>query len=102
MKVAALLGFGGGFLLAYQNVAKRFWGWTENDREVKRDREELSARVAQGLPIYGKSELTPYMQGIAARNSTWSPLVFALLPWFNMVNHNRHGVDTSVYGETKQ
>jgi len=59
----------------------RFWGWKENAREAAKDKEEMTARVAKGLPVYGESQLTPYMQGVAARNSTWAALNFAVLPW---------------------
>ena len=97
MRVAGAIGFCGGFLFAYQNssrayclvntsppaqlTAVRFWGWKENAREVAKDKEEMTARVAQGLPVYGDSQLTPYMQGVASRNSTWAALNFAVLPW---------------------
>ena len=32
LRLATLLGFTGGFLMAYQRSSKRFWGWTENVR----------------------------------------------------------------------
>lgn len=40
---------------------------------------------------YGESDLSPYMQGVAARNSAYSQLHFSVLPWFNAVNHSYHG-----------
>jgi len=98
MRLATFLGFTGGFLLAYQSSTKRFWGWSENEREQKRDMAELSALAAAGKPLYGESDQPEYIQGVAHRNSVWSQLKFSALPWFNLVNHNHHGVDTAKYG----
>lgn len=78
--------------------AVRLWGWKENALEVERDHAELSALAAAGQPLYGKSDLPEYIQGVAHRNSLWSQLKFGALPWFNLVNHNHHGVDVSKYG----
>jgi hypothetical protein len=75
----------------------RFYGWTENNREVEMDMREMVDKVKKGEPLYGKSELTPYMQGVAARNSRYSALMAQVLPWANFVNHNQHGVDTAKY-----
>ncbi len=63
-------------MLAYNRSALRFWGWSENHEEVGKDAKELTARAAAGSPIYGESDLSPYMQGVAARNSTHSGLLF--------------------------
>lgn len=62
-------------------VTERFWGWNENSAEVKRDQAEMSARVAAGKPVYGETDLDPYIQGVAARNSTWSQLKMHAIPW---------------------
>ena len=59
----------------------RFWGWKENAREVAKDKEEMTGRVQRGLPVYGESDLTPYMQGVAARNSTFAAVNFSTFPW---------------------
>ena len=32
----------------------RFWGWEENARELAKNREEMNARAAAGLPAYGE------------------------------------------------
>lgn len=72
LRLTAFLGFAGGFLLAYQNCSLRLWGWKENQLEQDRDREELGARAAQGLPLYGETDLPEYIQGVAHRNSMWS------------------------------
>ncbi|KAJ9097156.1 hypothetical protein QFC21_004825 [Naganishia friedmannii] len=101
MKLIGFLGFCGGFLMAYQRSSFRFMGLTPNEPEAAKDMKELSARAAAGKPLYGETDLTPYLQGVAARNSTWSQLKLGSIPWFNLVNHNSHGVDTSKYGEQK-
>ncbi|KAL8276999.1 hypothetical protein RQP46_010634 [Phenoliferia psychrophenolica] len=98
LRLATWLGFAGGFLLAYQSSTLRLWGWTENALEQKRDLADLSALAAQGKPLYGETDLPEYVQGVAHRNSQWSQLKFGVLPWFNFVNHNHHGVDTAKYG----
>lgn len=70
---------------------------TENAREVKMDMDEMVSKVKAGEPLYGESRLTPHMQGVAARQSRYSALFTAVVPWFNFVNHNQHGVDTAKY-----
>jgi len=61
------------------------------------DMREMVDKAKRGEELYGKSSLTPYMQGVAARNSRYSGLFIHILPWFNFVNHNQHGVDTAKY-----
>lgn len=102
----------------------RMWGWKENAAEVKADEEELSALRAAGKPLYGESDLPPYVQGVAHRNSLWSQvsdvsssahlpdtavrltlahscpravmqLKFGVLPWLNLVNHPYHTPSSS-------
>ena len=96
----------------------RLYGWTENNREVEMDMREMVDKVKKGEPLYGHSSLTPYMQGVAARNSRYSALMAQVIPWANFVNHNQvsgtnmicdeqrdlesdtlvqHGVDTAKY-----
>lgn len=67
----------------------RFYGFKENEREVKMDMREMVDKIKKGEPLYGKSRLTPYMQGVAARNSRYSGTFLYLLPWFNFVNHEQ-------------
>lgn len=62
---------------------------TENKREVERDMREMVDRVKRGEPLYGKTELTDYMQGVAARNSRYTGVFLHVLPMFNFVNHNQ-------------
>jgi len=61
------------------------------------DMKEMVQKVKRKEPLYGESVLTPYMQGVAARNSRYSQLFIHVIPWFNLVNHNQHGVDTTKY-----
>lgn len=75
----------------------RFYGFTENSREVKMDMDEMVAKVKAKEPLYGPSTLTPYMQGVASRNSRYTGIFLHVMPWFNFVNHNHHGVDTAKY-----
>lgn len=49
------------------------------EREQKRDLEELSALAAKGEPVYGPSDLPDFVQGVAHRNSVFSQLV----SWFH-------------------
>lgn len=75
----------------------RFYGATENAREIEMDMREMVDRVKAGKPLYGTSELSPYLQGVAHRQSRYSALFMGTVPWFNFVNHNQHGVETAKY-----
>ena len=55
------------------------------------DMREMVDKVKKGEPLYGVSELSPYMQGVAARNSRYSALMGHVLAWPNFVNHNQVG-----------
>ena len=61
---------------------------SENQREVDKDMREMVDKIKKGQPLYGTSELTPYMQGVATRNSRYSGVLMHLIPWFNFVNHD--------------
>lgn len=80
-----------------QPLTDRFYGMTENAREVDMDMKEMVTKVKAGETLYGESKLTPHMQGVAARQSRYSALFMYGMPWFNFVNHNQHGVDTAKY-----
>ena len=67
----------------------RFWGWTENAREIEMDMREMVDKVKRKEPLYGESSLSPYLQGVAARNSRYSQIFFHAIPFFNLVNHNQ-------------
>ncbi|KAL2173607.1 C-terminal of NADH-ubiquinone oxidoreductase 21 kDa subunit-domain-containing protein [Thermothelomyces heterothallicus CBS 202.75] len=113
MRLCSFIGAAGGFLYFYQRSIRtsidrpgisrgwllgvRFYGMSENAREVEMDMREMVDKVKAGQPLYGESRLTPAMQGVAARQSRYSALFFGVLPWFNFVNHNQHGVDTAKY-----
>ncbi|TDZ91747.1 NADH-ubiquinone oxidoreductase 20.9 kDa subunit [Colletotrichum sidae] len=97
MRLAGAIGLAGGFLYFYQRSSLRFYGATENAREVAMDMNEMVAKVKAGEPLYGESRLTPHMQGVAARQSRYSALFMGVIPWLNFVNHNQHGVDTAKY-----
>lgn len=86
-----------GYLLMHWGHIVRFYGFTENKRELEMDMKEMVAKVKKGEPLYGTSTTTPYVQGMAARNSRYSGLFLHVIPWFNFVNHNQHGVDTAKY-----
>jgi len=61
------------------------------------DMREMVAKVKAGEPLYGHSSMTEYMQGVASRQSRYSGTFLHVMPWFNLVNHNQHGVDTAKY-----
>ena len=75
----------------------RFYGFTENRREIDMDMREMVDKVKRGEELYGTSQLTEYMQGVASRQSRYSGIWIHMMPWFNFVNHNQHGVDTAKY-----
>ncbi|KAH0541490.1 hypothetical protein FGG08_004031 [Glutinoglossum americanum] len=97
MRLCSAIGLSAGFLIFYQSSTLRFYGFKENKREVEMDMREMVDRIKRGGSPYGTSTLTPYMQGVAARNSRYSGLFLHVLPWFNFVNHDQHGVDTAKY-----
>ncbi len=57
------------------------------------DRQEMSERVAQGLPVYGDSDQPEWVRGTAYRNSAFSQLKFGELD----VTISSHLLLTSVY-----
>lgn len=59
------------------------------------DMQEMVEKVKKGEPLYGKSDLSPYLQGVAARNSRYSALLAHIIPWANLVNHNQVGIGNS-------
>ncbi|KAI8083149.1 NADH-ubiquinone oxidoreductase complex I, 21 kDa subunit-domain-containing protein [Halteromyces radiatus] len=97
LRLATIVGAFGGFLYAYQNSSLRFWGWTENAREVAKDQEEMQQRLKEGKSLYGDSFMPEHVQNESSRNSRFAQLKFSAYPWFNFANHNNHGVDTSKY-----
>lgn len=53
------------------------------------DMREMVDKVKRGEPIYGTSQLTEYMQGVASRQSRYAGIWIHAMPWFNLVNHNQ-------------
>ncbi|KAL8849303.1 MAG: hypothetical protein Q9221_005713 [Calogaya cf. arnoldii] len=97
MRLAGVIGITAGFLQFYNRSIFRFYGFSENQREREMDMREMVDKVKRNEPLYGKSTLTPYMQGVAARNSRYAGVWLHIIPWFNFVNHEQHGVDTAKY-----
>ena len=73
--------------LADRTYQERFYGLTENRREIDMDMREMVDKVKKGEPLYGRSSLSEHMQGVAARNSRYTGLFLYAIPWFNFVNH---------------
>lgn len=67
----------------------RFYGFEENKREVEMDMREMVDKVKRKEPLYGTSSLSPYIQGVASRNSRYSGVWLHVIPWFNFVNHEQ-------------
>lgn len=53
------------------------------------DMREMVDKAKRGEPLYGQSSLSPYMQGVAARNSRYAETFISVIPWFNFANHNQ-------------
>lgn len=51
------------------------------------DMKEMVDKVKKGEPLYGSSQVSTYLQGVAARNSRYANLFVQVIPWFNLVNH---------------
>lgn len=89
LRLSIAIGVTAGVGLVYQRSCMRLYGFTENGREVDMDMREMVDRVKKGEALYGDSSLTPYMQGVSARNSRYSGLNFSIVPMFNFTNHNQ-------------
>ena len=97
MRLSGALSLTAGFLLFYSRSINRFYGFSENRREIEMDMREMTDKVKRGEPLYGVSTMTEYMQGVASRQSRYSGVFLHVMPWFNFVNHNQHGIDTAKY-----
>ena len=107
MRLSCTIGAGFGFLYFYTcsirtllilvprqvlrliDGLERFYGIAENKREIEMDMREMVDKVRKNEPLYGTSSLTPYMQGVASRNSRYSGIWLHVIPWFNFVNHDQ-------------
>jgi len=58
-------------------ILVRFWGWTENEREVVKDKQEMEQRLKDGKPLYGDSMMPQHIQDESARNSRFAQLKFS-------------------------
>ncbi|KAF2644901.1 hypothetical protein P280DRAFT_466164 [Massarina eburnea CBS 473.64] len=97
MRLSCALGATGCFVFAYSRTCARFYGARENRREIDMDMREMVNKVKKGEPLYGKSDMNEYMQGVAHRNSRYAGVFAHVIPWPNLVNHPYHGVDTAKY-----
>ncbi|KAH7139258.1 C-terminal of NADH-ubiquinone oxidoreductase 21 kDa subunit-domain-containing protein [Dendryphion nanum] len=97
MRLSCGVGLTGAFLFAFARSSHRFYGSRENRREVEKDMREMVDKVKRGEPLYGKSDMSEYLQGVAHRNSRYSAVFAHVIPWPNFVNHPYHGVDTAKY-----
>ncbi|RIA98527.1 NADH-ubiquinone oxidoreductase complex I, 21 kDa subunit-domain-containing protein [Glomus cerebriforme] len=97
LKISTVLSLSAGFLLAYQRSSLRFWGWTENSKEVQKDKEELAKLFEKGEPLYGPTHMSEFNQKASSWFSKYSALKFSAIPWFNFANHRSHGVDPKKY-----
>ncbi|KAL8777924.1 MAG: hypothetical protein Q9194_002285 [Teloschistes cf. exilis] len=89
MRLTGVIGITAGFLTFYSRSTFRFYGFSENQREREMDMREMVDKVKRNEPLYGTSTLSPYMQGVAARNSRYAGVFYHILPWFNFVNHEQ-------------
>lgn len=103
LRITAFLGFTAGFFNQYATSSLRFQGAKENAREVRKDRYEIKQRLSQGLKPYkeNESDLPEWIRRVAAGNSTHSFNYLHLFPWFNLVQHEFHGVSLKKYYETR-
>lgn len=103
MRTATLLGVVGGFYLAYVRSSKRFLGWSENEREVLRDRYDMKKLLSEEKLPFAENEsvLDDRLKDIANKNSQYAFVNMAVIPWFNLVNHPYHGIDLSKYYEDR-
>ena len=58
MRLAGGIGVVSGFLLLYSRSQNRFYGFSENRRELEMDMREMTDRVKRGQPLYGVSTMT--------------------------------------------
>ncbi|KAI5961907.1 NUXM [Candida pseudojiufengensis] len=102
-RAATAIGFFGGFFLAYIHSSQRFLGWSENKREVTKDRYEIKKLLSQGKLPYHENEsvLDDRNKDIANRNSQYSSTFLFIMPWFNLAYHPYHQVNLQRYYETR-
>ncbi|PVI06176.1 NADH-ubiquinone oxidoreductase-like protein 21 kDa subunit [Periconia macrospinosa] len=97
MRFSGVIGLSGAFIFVYSRSCSRFYGARENRREVDMDMREMVDKVKKGEPLYGVSELSEYMQGVAHRQTRYASTFSHVVLFPNFVNHPYHGVDTAKY-----
>ncbi|KAJ1937106.1 hypothetical protein EC988_007987 [Linderina pennispora] len=83
-------------------TSARFWGASENTREIQKYRAEYRKLKAQGKPMYSPSSLPLNVQRVSAEYSTGAFLNFDVIPWFNVTNHGYHGQSEGVIPEDEK
>ncbi|KAK5723111.1 hypothetical protein LTR17_013981 [Elasticomyces elasticus] len=53
MRLTGGLGLASGFYLLYSRSQNRFYGFSENRREIEKDMREMTDKVKRGEPLYG-------------------------------------------------
>jgi hypothetical protein len=54
----------------------RFWGWTENSKEVEKDKTEMAKLLEKGEPLYGHEHMDEFNQKASSWFSKYSALKF--------------------------
>ena len=54
----------------------RFWGWTENLKEVEKDRQEMTKLLERGEPLYGTGQMNEFNQKASSWLSKYAALKF--------------------------
>lgn len=88
-------------MLTSHDTPDRFFGFSENVREVAMAKKEWADSKLPGGSKpwgYGHSDLSPFLQGVAFRNSAYSATMLGWLPWFNFTNHPYHFPDEGLEG----
>ncbi|KAF2000104.1 NADH-ubiquinone oxidoreductase-like protein 21 kDa subunit [Amniculicola lignicola CBS 123094] len=97
MRASGAVGVTAMVVSVYSRSCYRFYGATENKREVDMDMREMVDKVKRGEPLYGVSGMTEYMQGVSHRNSRYAATFAQVILWPNFTHHPYHGVDTAKY-----
>ncbi|KAJ2552558.1 hypothetical protein EV175_003267 [Coemansia sp. RSA 1933] len=102
MKIATGIGLAHAFVFMYTKTSMRFFGFSENAREIRMYREEYRKLKAQGKSMHGESRLPLSLQRIAAGYTTGAFLNYDVAPIFNFVNHPYHGQSEGVIPEEEK
>merc|ERR1712000_218612 len=72
-RLSCAVGLLAGAGLVYQRSCLRFYGWTENEREVKLDMREMVDKVKKGEPLYGDRPHTLHTRCCCAKQQIQCP-----------------------------